>query len=75
MVADTVEELVRVIVLAEIGDPRCVVDGREVRAVEGAREVLRDAAAQGRAGVDANEQEVHVCAVDEVFGCEQLGLG
>lgn len=57
---NAVEELAGVVVLAEVGDAGDAVDGREGGAIEVAREVLRDAAAERRAGVDADDEEVHV---------------
>ncbi len=70
VVRDAVEELAGVVVFAEVGDAGGGVDGGEVGAVEGAGEVLRDAAAEGRARVDADEEEVHV-----LFGCVDHGHG
>ncbi len=57
---NAVEELAGVVVLAEVGDAGDAVDGGEVAAVEVAGEVLRDAAAERRARVDANDEEEHV---------------
>lgn len=53
------EELAGVVVFAEVGDAGGGVDGGEVRAVEGAGEVLRDGAAERSAGVDGDEEDVH----------------
>lgn len=55
-----VEELAGIVVFAEVGDASDAVDGREGGAVEVAGEVLGYAAAEGRAGVDADDEEVHV---------------
>ena len=59
-VRDAVEELAGVVVFAEVGDAGGGVDGGEVRAVEGAGEVFRDAAAERGAGVDADGEDPHV---------------
>ena len=54
------EELAGVIILAEIGNTGGGVDGDEMRAVEGAGEVLGDGTAEGSAGVDGDEEDVDV---------------
>lgn len=69
-----VEPLPGVVVFAEVGDAGCGVGGDEVRAVEGAGEILCYAAAEGRAGVDAYGQEVHVLG-SVVRGVERVGEG
>ncbi len=51
-VRDAVEELRRVVVLGEVRQARRRVEGREVRPVEGAWEVLRCGSAERRAGLD-----------------------
>lgn len=53
------EELAGVVVFAEVGDAGGGVEGGEVRAVEGAGEVLGDGAAERGAGVDGDEENVH----------------
>lgn len=63
---DVVKELSRVVVLREIGQAGGCVDGSEVRAVEGAGEILTHAAAERSAGVDAEEHDVHFVCGGEV---------
>jgi hypothetical protein len=54
---NTVEELAGVVVFGEIRDSGCSVEGLEVGSVEGAGEVLGNAAAQRSAGVDRDGEQ------------------
>ena len=56
---DVVEELPGVVIFGEVGDTRGCIDSDEVGAVEGAGEVLGYGTAEGRAGVDADLEDVH----------------
>ena len=53
------EELAGVVIFTKVGDAGGGIDGDEVCAVEGAREVLGDGAAEGGAGVNGDKEDVH----------------